>query len=149
MEPCQHDSAILCSCNAENQPNGELVCTAQILRVFELHSVFCGVEKDETKESNLLCLRPPKVRSGGIMFSPRTSGWASIYFFVCARLLKNAFTRLIPIFCGSVCSEANRKLGASHIQDGCYGGHIENTKSAITPEQIAPLSRNFGHGYIK
>jgi hypothetical protein len=36
---------------------------------------------------------------------------------------------------GSLEEEAYQKLGASHIQDGCYGGHIENTKSAVTREQ--------------
>jgi hypothetical protein len=47
---------------------------------------------------------------------------------------------------GSLEEEAYRKLGAFHIQDGCYGSHIENTKTAITPEQMPRLSRNFYHG---
>jgi hypothetical protein len=47
---------------------------------------------------------------------------------------------------GSREEEAYQKLGASHIQDGCYGGHIENTKSAITPAQIARLSQHFDLG---
>jgi hypothetical protein len=41
---------------------------------------------------------------------------------------------------GSLEEEAYRKLWASHIQDGCYGGHIENTKGAIPPDQMARLS---------
>jgi hypothetical protein len=44
---------------------------------------------------------------------------------------------------GSLEEEAYQKLGVSHIQDGCYGGHIENTKSAITVEQMARLSQSF------
>jgi hypothetical protein len=43
---------------------------------------------------------------------------------------------LNQIFCGW-CEEAYQKLGLSHIQDGCYGGHIENTNSAITSQQMA------------
>jgi hypothetical protein len=38
---------------------------------------------------------------------------------------------------GSLEEEAYWKLGASHIQDGRYGGHIENTNSTITPSQMA------------
>jgi hypothetical protein len=49
---------------------------------------------------------------------------------------------------GALEEEAYQTLGLSHIQDDCYGGggHIENTKTAITPEQMARLSRNFYHG---
>jgi hypothetical protein len=43
---------------------------------------------------------------------------------------------------GSLEEEAYQKLGMSHIQDGCYGGHIENTKSNLTTELMARLSQN-------
>jgi hypothetical protein len=46
---------------------------------------------------------------------------------------------LIQIFCGVGSLEVEEEVSKSrcHIQDGCYGGHIENSKSAITPEQMA------------
>jgi hypothetical protein len=47
---------------------------------------------------------------------------------------------------GSLEKEAEPKLAAFHIQDGCYGGHIENTKSAITPEEIARVGKKFYPG---
>jgi hypothetical protein len=60
-----------------------------------------------------------------------TTPWLVHDIKACDKLWQKDWSNFFVIGVGSRGRSLYRKLGASHIQDGCYGGHIENTKSAI------------------